>query len=146
MVAEVGKRLFRKQNVYRCNPNTVLSGFESKNAFGTNVSCVRELMEMDLRNYVSAAVFRRLRGVQERARLQDRGTNNRLLSVALDLRASKLFTPFVLVTMIIHLLQVRTKDREFSSVQELVAYHLKNSLPIISSGSQVTISNPVLKH
>ncbi|KAM7428020.1 SHC (Src y 2 domain containing) transforming protein [Porites harrisoni] len=42
--------------------------------------------------------------------------------------------------------KVRTKDREFSSVQELVEYHLKNSLPIISSGSQVTISNPVLKH
>lgn len=42
--------------------------------------------------------------------------------------------------------QVRTRDRVFSSVQELVAYHVKNQLPIISSGSQVTISNPVLKH
>jgi len=42
--------------------------------------------------------------------------------------------------------KVRTKDKEFASVQELVEYHVKNSLPIISSGSQVTISNPVLKH
>lgn len=42
--------------------------------------------------------------------------------------------------------KVRTKDREFSSVQELVAYHTQNSLPIISSGSQVTITRPVHKH
>ncbi|XP_078373268.1 SHC-transforming protein 1-like isoform X2 [Oculina patagonica] len=42
--------------------------------------------------------------------------------------------------------KVRTKDREFPNVQELVAYHVKNALPIISSGSQVTISRPVHKH
>ena len=46
---------------------------------------------------------------------------------------------------VIFTLQVRTKDREFTSVQELVAYHVKNALPIISAGSQVTISNPVHK-
>lgn len=39
--------------------------------------------------------------------------------------------------------KVRTKDREFSSVQELVVYHVNNALPIISSGSQVTITHPV---
>ncbi|KAK2559131.1 SHC-transforming protein 1 [Acropora cervicornis] len=41
---------------------------------------------------------------------------------------------------------VRTKDRVFSSVQELIAYHVENKLPIISAGSQVTISHPVHKH
>lgn len=42
--------------------------------------------------------------------------------------------------------KVRTRDRVFSSVQELVAYHMDNHLPIISSGSQVTIIHPVHKH
>ena len=52
------------------------------------------------------------------------------------------------MTVIIHafFLQVRTRDRVFSSVQELVAYHMDNHLPIISSGSQVTIIHPVHKH
>ena len=54
--------------------------------------------------------------------------------------------PLFLFSAVIRLFQVRTKDREFSSVQELVAYHTKNSLPIISSGSQVTIIRPVHKH
>ena len=61
----------------------------------------------------------------------------------------KLFLPFavnVMFNVSIRSLQVRTKDREFPSVQELVEYHVKNSLPIISSGSQVTITHPVHKH
>lgn len=52
----------------------------------------------------------------------------------------------ILISVVIHSSQVRTKDRQFSSVQELVEYHVKNALPIISSGSQVTISRPVHKH
>lgn len=41
--------------------------------------------------------------------------------------------------------KVRTKDCEFSSVQELVVYHVNHAVPIISSGSQVTITHPVHK-
>ena len=41
--------------------------------------------------------------------------------------------------------QVRTKDKIFSSVEELVDYHMNNGLPIISAGSEVTIKNPITK-
>lgn len=40
---------------------------------------------------------------------------------------------------------VRTKDRVFDSVGELVDYHLTNGLPIISAGSELIIKNPVIK-
>lgn len=40
--------------------------------------------------------------------------------------------------------QVRTKDRTFATVDDLVAYHRKNNVPIISGGSDVPISIPVV--
>ncbi|XP_023579811.1 SHC-transforming protein 4 [Octodon degus] len=41
--------------------------------------------------------------------------------------------------------KVRTKDHVFDSVGHLIKYHMDNSLPIISSGSEVTLKQPVRK-
>ncbi|KAM6180800.1 SHC-transforming protein 4 [Erethizon dorsatum] len=41
--------------------------------------------------------------------------------------------------------KVRTKDHVFDSVGHLIRYHMDNSLPIISSGSEVTLKQPVRK-
>uniref|UniRef100_UPI00358FE7CE SHC-transforming protein 1-like isoform X2 n=1 Tax=Myxine glutinosa TaxID=7769 RepID=UPI00358FE7CE len=38
---------------------------------------------------------------------------------------------------------VRTKDREFSNVSHLITYHRTNQLPIISSGSELCLRQPV---
>jgi len=42
--------------------------------------------------------------------------------------------------------QVRTKDRIFATVEELISYHQKNNLPIISGGSDVHILDPVCRN
>ncbi|XP_058667367.1 SHC-transforming protein 4 isoform X2 [Ammospiza caudacuta] len=41
--------------------------------------------------------------------------------------------------------KVRTKDRIFDSVGHLIQYHMENNLPIISSGSEVSLKQPVRK-
>uniref|UniRef100_A0A8C2W3M8 SHC adaptor protein 4 n=2 Tax=Chinchilla lanigera TaxID=34839 RepID=A0A8C2W3M8_CHILA len=41
--------------------------------------------------------------------------------------------------------KVRTKDHVFDNVGHLIRYHMNNSLPIISSGSEVTLKQPVRK-
>ncbi|XP_032838939.2 SHC-transforming protein 4 isoform X2 [Tyto alba] len=41
--------------------------------------------------------------------------------------------------------KVRTKDHIFDSVGHLIQYHMENKLPIISSGSEVTLKQPVRK-
>ncbi|XP_064013732.1 SHC-transforming protein 4 isoform X2 [Pogoniulus pusillus] len=41
--------------------------------------------------------------------------------------------------------KVRTKDRVFDSVGHLIQYHMENNLPIISSGSEVSLKQPVRK-
>ncbi|NXG79061.1 SHC4 protein, partial [Baryphthengus martii] len=41
--------------------------------------------------------------------------------------------------------KVRTKDHIFDSVSHLIQYHMENNLPIISSGSEVTLKQPVRK-
>lgn len=41
---------------------------------------------------------------------------------------------------------MRTKDRTFSTVENLVSYHQNNKLPIISGGSEVGIVSPVLRN
>ncbi|XP_075753325.1 SHC-transforming protein 4 isoform X4 [Pelodiscus sinensis] len=40
---------------------------------------------------------------------------------------------------------VRTKDHVFDSVGHLIRYHMENNLPIISSGSEVSLKQPVRK-
>uniref|UniRef100_A0A8C6ZX21 SHC adaptor protein 4 n=1 Tax=Nothoprocta perdicaria TaxID=30464 RepID=A0A8C6ZX21_NOTPE len=40
--------------------------------------------------------------------------------------------------------KVRTKDRIFDSVGHLIQYHMENNLPIISSGSEVSLKQPKL--
>ncbi|XP_038961764.1 SHC-transforming protein 4 isoform X2 [Rattus norvegicus] len=42
--------------------------------------------------------------------------------------------------------KVRTKDHVFDNVGHLIKYHMDNSLPIISSGSEVSLKQPVKKH
>ncbi|XP_038003410.1 SHC-transforming protein 4 isoform X2 [Motacilla alba alba] len=41
--------------------------------------------------------------------------------------------------------KVRTKDHVFDSVGHLIQYHMENNLPIISSGSEVSLKQPVRK-
>nr|XP_019586243.1 PREDICTED: SHC-transforming protein 4 isoform X2 [Rhinolophus sinicus] len=41
--------------------------------------------------------------------------------------------------------KVRTKDHIFDNVGHLIRYHMDNSLPIISSGSEVSLKQPVRK-
>ncbi|KAM5235242.1 SHC-transforming protein 4 isoform 2-T2 [Ctenodactylus gundi] len=41
--------------------------------------------------------------------------------------------------------KVRTKDRVFDNVGHLIRYHMGNSLPIVSSGSEVSLKQPVRK-
>nr|XP_014435001.1 SHC-transforming protein 4 isoform X2 [Pelodiscus sinensis] len=41
--------------------------------------------------------------------------------------------------------KVRTKDHVFDSVGHLIRYHMENNLPIISSGSEVSLKQPVRK-
>ncbi|XP_044294933.1 SHC-transforming protein 4 isoform X2 [Varanus komodoensis] len=41
--------------------------------------------------------------------------------------------------------KVRTKDHVFDSVDHLIRYHMENKLPIISSGSELNLSQPVKK-
>ncbi|XP_003227676.4 SHC-transforming protein 4 isoform X2 [Anolis carolinensis] len=41
--------------------------------------------------------------------------------------------------------KVRTKDHVFDSVSHLIRYHMENKLPIISSGSELNLSQPVKK-
>ncbi|XP_062439482.1 SHC-transforming protein 4 isoform X2 [Rhea pennata] len=41
--------------------------------------------------------------------------------------------------------KVRTKDHIFDSVGHLIQYHMENNLPIISSGSEVSLKQPVKK-
>ncbi|XP_006895360.1 PREDICTED: SHC-transforming protein 4 [Elephantulus edwardii] len=41
--------------------------------------------------------------------------------------------------------KVRTKDHVFDNVGHLIKYHMDNSLPIISSGSEVSLKQPVRK-
>ncbi|NWV01619.1 SHC4 protein, partial [Upupa epops] len=41
--------------------------------------------------------------------------------------------------------KVRTKDHIFDSVSHLIQYHMENNLPIISSGSEVSLKQPVKK-
>ncbi|XP_037358337.1 SHC-transforming protein 4 isoform X2 [Talpa occidentalis] len=41
--------------------------------------------------------------------------------------------------------KVRTKDHVFDNVGHLIRYHMDNSLPIISSGSEVNLKQPVRK-
>ncbi|XP_001380462.3 SHC-transforming protein 4 [Monodelphis domestica] len=41
--------------------------------------------------------------------------------------------------------KVRTKDHVFDNVGHLIRYHMENSLPIISSGSEVSLRQPVRK-
>lgn len=41
--------------------------------------------------------------------------------------------------------KVRTKDHVFDNVGHLIRYHMDNSLPIMSSGSEVTLKQPVRK-
>ncbi|XP_065059834.1 SHC-transforming protein 1-like isoform X1 [Rhopilema esculentum] len=41
--------------------------------------------------------------------------------------------------------QVRTKDRKFATVEELINFHKSNSIPIISGGSEVQILFPVAR-
>jgi hypothetical protein len=41
--------------------------------------------------------------------------------------------------------KVRTKDHVFDSVGHLIRYHMDNSLPIVSSGSEVSLKQPVRK-
>ncbi|XP_072726990.1 SHC-transforming protein 4 isoform X2 [Ciconia boyciana] len=41
--------------------------------------------------------------------------------------------------------KVRTKDHIFNSVGHLIQYHMENNLPIISSGSEVSLKQPVRK-
>ncbi|XP_066885317.1 SHC-transforming protein 4 isoform X1 [Kogia breviceps] len=41
--------------------------------------------------------------------------------------------------------KVRTKDHVFDNVGHLIRYHMENSLPIISSGSEVSLKQPVRK-
>ncbi|XP_062998218.1 SHC-transforming protein 4 [Elgaria multicarinata webbii] len=41
--------------------------------------------------------------------------------------------------------KVRTKDHIFDSVDHLIRYHMENKLPIISSGSELNLSQPVRK-
>ncbi|KAL6109484.1 shc1 [Pungitius sinensis] len=38
---------------------------------------------------------------------------------------------------------VRTKDHRFESVSHLISYHMDNSLPIVSAGSEVCLQQPV---
>lgn len=40
---------------------------------------------------------------------------------------------------------MRTKDHIFDSVSHLIQYHMENNLPIISSGSEVSLKQPVRK-
>eukprot|EP00112_Aurelia_sp_Birch-Aquarium-sp1_P004083 Seg1464.8 transcript_id=Seg1464.8/GoldUCD/mRNA.D3Y31 product="SHC-transforming protein 1" protein_id=Seg1464.8/GoldUCD/D3Y31 len=41
--------------------------------------------------------------------------------------------------------QVRTKDRTFATVEDLIAYHQNNNIPIISGGSEVHIERPIVR-
>nr|XP_006814022.1 PREDICTED: SHC-transforming protein 1-like [Saccoglossus kowalevskii] len=41
---------------------------------------------------------------------------------------------------------VRTKDKVFDSVNHLISYHRDNKVPIMSAGSAVRLSQPVLRH
>lgn len=41
--------------------------------------------------------------------------------------------------------KVRTKDHVFDNVGHLIRYHMDNSLPIVSSGSEVSLKQPVRK-
>ncbi|KAJ6664079.1 hypothetical protein lerEdw1_008294 [Lerista edwardsae] len=41
--------------------------------------------------------------------------------------------------------KVRTKDHVFDSVGHLIRYHMENKLPIISSGSELNLNQPVRK-
>ncbi|XP_070542248.1 SHC-transforming protein 1-like isoform X1 [Ptychodera flava] len=41
---------------------------------------------------------------------------------------------------------VRTKDKVFDSVVHLISYHRDNKVPIMSAGSAVKLSQPVLRH
>ncbi|XP_077174334.1 SHC-transforming protein 4 [Paroedura picta] len=41
--------------------------------------------------------------------------------------------------------KVRTKDHTFDSVGHLIRYHMENKLPIISSGSELNLNQPVRK-
>ncbi|EDO46120.1 predicted protein [Nematostella vectensis] len=41
--------------------------------------------------------------------------------------------------------QVRTRDKVFENVDQLISFHLVNQVPIISAGSEVTIKHPVLR-
>uniref|UniRef100_A0A8C0QP83 SHC adaptor protein 4 n=1 Tax=Chelonoidis abingdonii TaxID=106734 RepID=A0A8C0QP83_CHEAB len=41
--------------------------------------------------------------------------------------------------------KVRTKDHVFDSVGHLIRYHMENNLPIISSGSELSLKQPVRK-
>ncbi|XP_061450994.1 SHC-transforming protein 4 isoform X2 [Rhineura floridana] len=41
--------------------------------------------------------------------------------------------------------KVRTKDHVFDSVDHLIRYHMENKLPIISSGSELNLKQPVRK-
>lgn len=40
---------------------------------------------------------------------------------------------------------VRTKDRHFESIPDLITYHHKNALPIISVESELLLKNPIPK-
>lgn len=40
--------------------------------------------------------------------------------------------------------QVRTRDRIFASVPELIHYHIEHGLPIVSSGSSLTLGTAVV--
>jgi hypothetical protein len=44
------------------------------------------------------------------------------------------------------LFQVRTKDHVFDNVGHLIKYHMDNNLPIISSGSEVRLKQPIRKY
>uniref|UniRef100_A0A8C5RXU7 SH2 domain-containing protein n=1 Tax=Laticauda laticaudata TaxID=8630 RepID=A0A8C5RXU7_LATLA len=41
--------------------------------------------------------------------------------------------------------KVRTKDHTFDSVDHLIRYHMENKLPIMSSGSELRLCQPVRK-
>lgn len=41
--------------------------------------------------------------------------------------------------------KVRTKDHIFDNIGHLIRYHMDNNLPIVSSGSEVTLKQPVRK-
>lgn len=42
--------------------------------------------------------------------------------------------------------KVRTKDHVFDNVGHLIKYHMDNNLPIISSGSEVRLKQPIRKY